>query len=371
MPNLNKAYSWAVETCNAPNVGYSQTYRNKKKVDGVTYYDCSSFIWYALKAGDFPVVDAHGGSSYPMTTRDEASVLLNLGFTLVPMTEPWEAGDIAWKTGHTEMVYKPTENGGICMGAHTSNAALENQVSIGSSSGDATAEKTPADWEALYRYGEGGATGYGSSAYVVAAICGNFWQESTLNPGLWEGLTVGTWDELLHGYGLGQWTNTNGDTHGRLWNLHEFLQTAGYPDDSGEGQLAFMIEEGRWLPSDDFGDRFGGLAEFLASDETNIRVLTWAFCNAWEGIHDDSWNARVGYAEQCYDFILEHANDEDITEWRTGNYYLSDVERLNNAVMVYRYLSAGGGGGGTPGKKKRKGNIALWGRPTFFYARRW
>ena len=28
-----------------------------------------------------------------------------------------------------------------------------------------------------------------SNLYVIAAICGNFYQESTVNPGIWEGLT--------------------------------------------------------------------------------------------------------------------------------------------------------------------------------------
>ena len=41
MGDINKAYTWAIQTCNAPNVGYSQTYRNKQTVGGVTYYDCS------------------------------------------------------------------------------------------------------------------------------------------------------------------------------------------------------------------------------------------------------------------------------------------------------------------------------------------
>lgn len=51
MPDINAAWRWAVNTCNAPNIGYSQTYRNQQTVGGVTYYDCSSFINYAILAG--------------------------------------------------------------------------------------------------------------------------------------------------------------------------------------------------------------------------------------------------------------------------------------------------------------------------------
>ena len=39
MPDINKSYSWAINTCNAPNVGYSQSYRNQQTVGGITYYD--------------------------------------------------------------------------------------------------------------------------------------------------------------------------------------------------------------------------------------------------------------------------------------------------------------------------------------------
>ena len=53
MPDINRAYTWAIQTCNAPNVGYSQAYRNQQTINGITYYDCSSFVNYALLAGGF------------------------------------------------------------------------------------------------------------------------------------------------------------------------------------------------------------------------------------------------------------------------------------------------------------------------------
>lgn len=70
-PNIQAAYNWAVETCAKPNVGYSQQFRNEVTVNGITYYDCSSFVWFALKAGGFAVVegymavyDRHNGRSF-------------------------------------------------------------------------------------------------------------------------------------------------------------------------------------------------------------------------------------------------------------------------------------------------------------------
>lgn len=178
------------------------------------------------------------------------------------------------------------------------------------------------------------------SVYVVAAIAGNFWQESTLNPGIWESLTVGNWTDLGRGYGLGQWTNTGGDTHGRLYQLHDYLVSNGYAIDSGDGQIAFLMHENYWTSRQEAAS-FPDLASFLASDSTDIGALTHAWNIGWEGIHDASWDARVGYAQQCYDYIYQHYDDESITFWVSGNRYLSTSERLNNAVMLHRVLNGG------------------------------
>ena len=354
MANINKAYSWAVETCNSPNVGYSNTYRNAQTVGGITYYDCSSFINYALIAGGFET-PSYAPNNNAFTTNSEASELIRLGFKEVDASGEYLAGDIGLSSGHTEMCYKGGNGKGIFMGAHTSNASLANQVSIGSSSGDTTYQRS---FPRLFRYGEGGATGYGISAYVAAAIAGNMWQESTLSPGVWENLSPGLPTDLLKGYGLGQWTNTGGDTHGRLYQLLTWLSDNGYASDDGDGQLAFLIHENVWFTNSEYP--FSSLEDFLKSDSTDIEMLTHAYNLCWEGIHDSSWDNRVTYARQCYDYIVAHANDTTITMWYNENTYLSTEQRLNNAVMLYRYLSAGGGGGGTPTKRKKKMPIWMW-----------
>lgn len=356
--DITAAYNWAVAKCNAPNVGYSQTYRAQKTVNGITYYDCSSFIWYALKKGGFDVVEANGGSTYPFTTSTMSGVLEKLGFHKLNPFTGWHAGDIGVDVGnHTEMVYEPKTLGGICMGAHTSGVPLEDQVSIGSSSGDPNYVRPPSDWDEIWRY-DGTSPSAECSIYVVAALCGNFWQESNINPGLWESLREGTFTELNHGFGLGQWTNTGGDTRGRLYKLHQYLKKEGYADDSGEGQLEFLRQEKRWLPSDQYGEQFGSLKEFLNSDSEDLTLLTHAFNNAWEGIHDDSWDIRVQYAHTCQTYIEANADNPDITDWIVRNDYLTEPEILNNAVMVWRILGLGDGGGGgnepVPDKKKSK-----------------
>lgn len=350
MPDINKSYSWAVNTCNAPNVGYSQTYRNQRTVGGITYYDCSSFINYALLAGGFSTPQ-FAPSHNAFTTASMASALLSLGFKEVSATGEYLPGDIGLSSHHTEMCYKGGVGKGIFMGAHTGNALLPNQVSIGSSGGNSTYQRS---FPRLFRYGEGGsgATDYGYSIYVVSAMAGNFWQESNLNPGIWEGLRVGSWTELKHGYGLGQWTNTGGNTHGRLYQLHNYLSTNGYADDSAEGQLKFLIEENVWYSTGD-ASAYKNLTDFLNSTSTDLAHLTHAWNIGWEGIHDSSWDVRVEHARTCLNYIQQHANDTSITKWVSGNRYLGSQEILNNAVMLYRYFSSGGGGGGTHTEKKK------------------
>lgn len=177
--------------------------------------------------------------------------------------------------------------------------------------------------------------GFNPSIYVVAAICGNWWQESTINPGIWENLEVGA-----PGYGLGQWTNT------RKTKLFAFLSSEGYKQDSGSGQLAYFIKEDYWTPNG-YASSFANLTAFLKSESTDLQFLTYAFMQGWEGIWDGTQDIRVEAAQQCYDYIILHYQDEPETGWEKGNRYLSIPERLHNAVILYRTI-----GGTFTGRKK-------------------
>lgn len=361
MPDINTAYSWAISTCNAPNIGYSQSYRNQQTVNGITYYDCSSFIWYALKAGGFDVEAAYlsalgyAYSGNAITTSSERAWLIALGFTEQNINGEWQAGDILWRSGHTEMVYTGGTGRGVTMGAHTSNTSLANQVSINSS------QSTASSWTKLYRYGSSPAVDEGISLEVISAICGNWYHESNINPGIYEGLNVVplTDNNVYGGYGLGQWTN-NSQVHRRT-ELVTWLRSNGYADDSGEGQLAYFIHEDEWYSYAEAA-QFADLHDFLYTDITDIELLTHAFCRGWEGIHDASWDDRVTYARQCYAYIQNHAQDTSITTWVSKNDWLDSAEIFNNAVLVYRYLNgeSGGGGGGGGGTVIHPTKMPIW-----------
>lgn len=338
MASLLSAINWAIETCNKPNVGYSQTYRNERNVNGITYYDCSSFIWYALKYGQFDVESAYytaTGTNYSgnaITTHNEIAWLLALGFTQENIQGEWKQGDILWRNGHTEMVYSGGTGSGVTMGAHSSTYTLDRQVSINNFTSNYN------NYTSLLRY-NGPDARTDISVYVVSAICGNFYQESGINPSMWENLSNNNnWTDLNVGYGLGQWTNTGGNPQGRLYQLYDYLTTHSYSVDSGEGQLEYLQVENVWYSTQE-ASAFANLQEFLHSGSHDLTLLTHAFNIGWEGIHDSSWDARVQFAQDCYDYILEHWDDQSIYEWKLGNVYLSASDRLNNAVMVYRYLT--------------------------------
>lgn len=320
MGNLTLAYNTCIDICNAPNVGYSQDYREGQTVDGITYYDCSSLMSYCCTVGGFFTTNPW------YTTRSMDEYLSAAGFLKGNANQPWKKGDILWRSGHTEMVYEPADGGGYTMGAHTDTYPLEQQVSIN------TFVSPYSAWTYLYRAPTGVLDGI--SQYVIAAICGNFWQESTINPGLWQGTIVGA-----PGYGLGQWTdNAATDRKTKLFN---WLDNNGYSRDDGNAQLEYLIYENVWY-STGAASSYANLQEFLRSESTDLDALTAAYMQGWEGISDDGTLAlRQAKAHECFAYITEHGADSTITGWIVGNRYLSDAERRNNAVMVYRYLAGG------------------------------
>ena len=151
MENINLAYLWAFNICNEANVGYSQRYRNQQTVNGITYYDCSSFINYALIAGGFETPN-YAPNNNAFTTATEAVVLTQLGFTEISATDEYLAGDIGLSDGHTEMCYKGGYGKGVFMGAHKSGVPLQYQVSIGSSNGNTEYQRS---FPRLFRYNAG------------------------------------------------------------------------------------------------------------------------------------------------------------------------------------------------------------------------
>lgn len=306
MPDINLAYQWSIDTCNKPNIGYSQAYRNERTVNGITYYDCSSFIWYALIAGGWDMVKANGGDTWPFWTGNMANGLRLAGFTKLSTTQPWLKGDILLRTGHTEMAF----NANRTMGAHSARPALDLQVSINANPSSAS------DWLELWRYGSGATsewikgnryllqgemqnnaliifsylTGVGWSKNAVAGLLGNMQKESTINPGLWQNLTPNP----SLGWGLVQWTPST--------NFTDWAQANGYQNDDGDAQLKWIdevtVSAGQWIPTSMYPESF---AQFKTSTETP-EYLADCFLRNFERPKDIPQPDRQQYARYWFDW---------------------------------------------------------------------
>lgn len=145
---------WAVTWCEKPNVQYWMSYpqRNMVKIDGITYFDCSAFTFFAMWLGGGMNPRSVGYSDvltdYTHIWYDESLgrwVNRANAWTVTPMENAlkylgWErrtaaqgytpkAGDIMVKIkAHTEICYK--ESPFTCMGARTSSLPPDEQVSI-------------------------------------------------------------------------------------------------------------------------------------------------------------------------------------------------------------------------------------------------
>lgn len=112
---------WAIATANDDSHGYSQAARN-----GNPDYDCSSFVYYALKNSGYDVGDrvfATGGMPSVMVER--------LGFKMIPMPDDesqLRPGDILWwdgsgSNGHTEIYIGQGKKVGARGASYGSSAA--------------------------------------------------------------------------------------------------------------------------------------------------------------------------------------------------------------------------------------------------------
>lgn len=280
MPDINAAYRWCIDQCNNPNVGYWMDHRYQETIDGITYYDCSSFMWYSLVDG--------GGFALPspaFVTGQMLRVLTDAGFTII--TGPGAGticypGDILWHNhgsagGHTEMVFAGGTGTARTMGAHgRQGIQLQNQVSINSG----YVPFSDVGWEYLARWGAGveyrwhnkntGAYSrdsveaqenamkiveilapHGWTINAIAGILGNIEAESGLNPWRWQNDTV----SMSLGYGLFQYTPANHYIGDSLADDMAGYQP-NYPmgvggQDDGTAQLLYMLRNS--VPNDSGG----------------------------------------------------------------------------------------------------------------------
>lgn len=187
---------------------------------------------------------------------------------------------------------------------------------------------------------------------VIAAICGNFWQESTVNPGIWENLTVGD-----PGFGLGQWTD-NPPIVERRTALFNYLDSHGYARDSGDGQLEFLVYENIWIPTSFQQSDYATLTEFFESTSNDLEALTREWMYHWEGINDGSFETRYQAALHILNVFWDNESSSYREPWFSGNYGLTQNEADWNSMRIMDFFLGTEPPvppGPTPPRKKRKG----------------
>lgn len=335
MPNINAAYRWCIDQCNNPNVGYWMDHRYQETIDGITYYDCSSFMWYSLVDG--------GGFVLPspaFVTGGMLRVLTDAGFNII--TGPGAGticypGDILWHNhgaagGHTEMVFAGGTGTARTMGAHGRNGIpLQNQVSINAG----YVPFSDVGWEYLARWGAGVEYNWhnkNTGAYsrdsieaqenvmkmvevlaplgwtinAIAALAGNQAYESGFNPWRWESDTV----NMARGYGLFQYTPASKYINSSVAAGYTGFQPnypmgSGGPDD-GTAQLLFMHNnvDGGYIPTSAYPLSMQAFRESTQSPD----YLASAWLYNYERPADPSATeaGRRADALWWYDWLVNH-----------------------------------------------------------------
>lgn len=350
MPSLQTAYNWLVNTCNAPNVGYDMNHREQETVDGVTYYDCSSILWYALNAGGW------GFTGSPFTTDTMKRILFSSGWQEVDINGLWVAGDIVWRPagfndqgtiheyGHCEMVFSGSTGYGITMGAHSARYELPDQVSINSNPSYAHS------YQSLLRYTGGGGVArewirdpthyaYFDDAQMqnnalclrdwfvthtdwtlqaIAGLAGNIQQESTFNPDSIESASYPIGTPGKDGIGLVQWTTASASEGNPLFQVLIYLYGSSSDWGNPEKQCgAIMAEYGKTIgtipavttPNFDKG--------WYSTSQYQISWYDWAHSTGDPGelANAFDWNyerpsvhhpERAGYARTWYQYFLDN-----------------------------------------------------------------
>lgn len=201
---------------------------------------------------------------------------------------------------------------------------------------------------------------YDATISVVAAICGNWYAESGLNPNVFEGHVSHTYSEMLStslsgGYGLGQWTTTSSGSVNRRVPLLKWLKSNGYNYYSGSGQCKYFVYENSWVNNT---GNYDSLDEFLCSDSNSLEDLTIDFLKCWEIPADsgtDVQQVRLGYAENAYALIEDTFSSISDEEWEEyysyeitdsdwsysddTSGYINDLQVLTNELLIALILS--------------------------------
>ena len=118
--------------------------------------------------------------------------------------------------------------------------------------------------------------------------------------------------------------------------LFNWLDANGFPHDSGNGQMQFLIYENIWIPQTFVQSQYNTMTDFLNSTSTSLHDLVLEWMYHWEGINDGTDTVRLNAAQRYYNLFLN--DDGTRNNWYKGNYYLTPTESDNNALLIKDFL---------------------------------
>lgn len=139
----------------------------------------------------------------------------------------------------------------------------------------------------------------GFTKNAVAAMCGNMWRESNINPGVWQNFKI----NYQMGYGLVQWTPAT--------KVISFLRSGGYAIDSGEGQcqriLWEYVNKQQYYPTKSYPLTFTHFAHSTA----DVEYLTKAFFFNYERGNEKkaAMPDRIKWAKYFFAFLDGEAGE--------------------------------------------------------------
>lgn len=165
-------------------------------------------------------------------------------------------------------------------------------------------------------------SGYGCTVNGVAALCANMQAESTINPGIWEGLSPTTDPDARVGYGLCQWTP---------WSKYAYWAGTGW-ENNGDKECQRIIYEAntgeQWF--------YNGAAPTIGFP-ASPPITLWQLLTG-TGNYQDYASYFLLYYEHPREDLLPSTNQT----------------RRNNAAYWYNFLS------GQPPTPTPSGNIPIW-----------
>ena len=138
----------------------------------------------------------------------------------------------------------------------------------------------------------------GWTVNAIAGLLGNMDSESTINPGIWQGLDYGDYED---GYGLVQWTPAT--------NYTDWATANGYAIDDGDAQLIWIDEEtvdfGQWIATAEYPMSFRAFKTSIESPE----YLASAFLKNFERAGVEVEATRRAHARDWYDYLTTELAD--------------------------------------------------------------